>query len=87
MACCGGAVDETEGPPGPPAGAVGVFTQYRRAGSTGAPVAQICFPWTRAQYDGRGEPFQMLLAPNVTMSVLWGQAPAVFTPETCGDAA
>uniref|UniRef100_A0A7S0QBJ3 Uncharacterized protein n=1 Tax=Coccolithus braarudii TaxID=221442 RepID=A0A7S0QBJ3_9EUKA len=76
---CGRAIDETEGPPGPPLGAVGVFTQYHPT-AVGAPVAPICFPWARAEYDGYGEPFQMLLAPNLTMTLLWGHSPMVFTP-------
>ena len=81
MACCGTAIDETEGPPGPPAGAVGVFTQFR-PGSPGPPVAPICFPWKREQYDGR-EAFQMLLANNLTMTLLWGYEPVVYGPATC----
>ena len=75
---CGGAVDETEGPPGPPVGARGAFTHYRAAGEPGVLVAQIRFPWRREQYDGRGEPFQVLLGPNLTMAMLWGQAPVVY---------
>ena len=78
MACCGSAVDETEGPPGPPKGAVGMFTTFRPSGVPGEPLAPICFPWTREEYDGRGEPFQMLLGPNLTMTILFGHAPVIY---------
>mmetsp|Transcript_58478 Transcript_58478/g.187844 ORF Transcript_58478/g.187844 Transcript_58478/m.187844 type:complete len:252 (-) Transcript_58478:78-833(-) len=74
---CGAAFDETEGPPGPPQGAAGVFTAFRPQGEAPGPVvANVTFPWSRAQFEGR-EPFQALLAPGVTLSYVFGQ-PAVL---------
>jgi hypothetical protein len=81
---CGTAVDETEGPPGPPTDAEGFFTAFTPAGAApGRIVAPVCFPWTRAQYAS-GEPLQLLLAPNLSMVVLAGYAPRVFNASTPG---
>lgn len=78
MPCCGEAVDETEGPPGPPEGAKGVFTAFRPAGQPPGPVvANVTFPWAAADFDGR-EPFQALLAPGLTASVLYGHPPRIY---------
>mmetsp|Transcript_43672 Transcript_43672/g.72578 ORF Transcript_43672/g.72578 Transcript_43672/m.72578 type:complete len:688 (-) Transcript_43672:115-2178(-) len=78
MACCGHAINETEGPPGPSLGAVGMFTQFRPMAMPSDPIAPICFPWAHDQYNGRGEPFQMLLGPNLTMTILSGHTPVVY---------
>lgn len=78
MSCCGRAVDETEGFPGPPEGAAGVFTAFSTAShQLGSVVANITFPWNLTEYDGR-ESFQVLLAPGLTASVLVGQQPRIF---------
>ena len=77
----GVAVDETEGPPGPPLNARGAFTAaHVPVGQThGRVVAPIWFPWTPEEYRG-AEPLQLLLAPNLTMALLSpGFSPRVFS--------
>ena len=91
IGCCGSAVDETEGPPGPPKGAAGVFTAFTSAGAApGHVVAPVCFPWSRDQYVSR-EPLQLLIAPNLSMSLLVGFEPVIFNASapgfSCGGAA